>query len=234
MRGPAWLHRWWRDGFVLLRGLPRRRADALLALLGRVARRAPGAAERRRWVMESDLPAARRGAPLPPGRDAVFILGEPERLSPLFLQAAAAPLAAIAPALGTKRPVFHFANVTQKAPGFGSGIAWHRDFPNRYITTRRGRFLRALLCLEAMGPGNGGTALRPGSQRGAGRASIVPRCPAGAMLLLHPRLLHGGAPNRGSRPRRLLVAQWGRPDDPPLGPEREAWTGRRFRPPPAP
>jgi len=198
-------------------------------VLGRAARRAPTPAERARWVMEATLPDAKRGGvAVPPGRDAVFIIGEPLRLSPGFRQAARCPrvLAAVSWALGDASPVFHFANVTQKAPRFGSGIAWHRDAANRYVTTRRRRFLRGLICLDAMGPANGGTGFRPGSHRGPGRAPVVPRCAPGTLLLVDPRTLHGGAPNHGDRPRRLMVVQWGRRDDPPCGPEREALTGR--------
>jgi len=135
---PAWFTRLRRDGFVLLPGLARQRVDPLRALLGRVARRTPTLAERARWVMESSLPDGKRGGvPVPPGRDTVFVLGEPERLSPLFLAALTAPriLGAVARALGTDAPCFHFANVTQKAARFGRGLAWHRDAANRYIAT---------------------------------------------------------------------------------------------------
>jgi hypothetical protein len=232
---PAWHARLRRDGFVLLPGLPRPMVDRLRALLDRVARRTPTPAERRRWVMESDLPAAKRGGvALPPGRDAVFILGEPGRLSPLFLVAAAWPpvVAAVAGALGSRALCFHFANVTLKTARFGSGIGWHRDAANRYIATRGGHFLRALICLDPMDSGNGGTTFRPGSHRKggkAGRAPVVPRCRPGGVLLVDPLTLHGGGPNDSGRPRRLLVVQWGRRDDPSRGPEREPRTGQSPR-----
>nr|WP_272877350.1 phytanoyl-CoA dioxygenase family protein [Neoroseomonas eburnea] len=121
-------------------------------------------------------------------------------VSPAFLRALLRPrvLSAVSRALGDAAPVFHFTNITQKATGFGSGIAWHRDAANRYITTRRRRFLHVLVCLDAMGPGNDGTGFLPGSHRGAARMAVVPRCRRGTLLLV----------------------------DPPRGPDREAVTGR--------
>lgn len=216
-----------RDGFAILPGPPAALQDRLRALLGRLARRRLSAAEAARCVMESGVREAQRGAPLPPGQDALFILGEPTRLHPAFAAAAAHPrvLAAVARALGTRRLVLHFANVTMKAARFGSGIAWHRDAANRYMPTRRSRFLRAMLCLDGMHPGNGGTGFRPGSHRGSGRPEVMPRCRKGAMVLIHPRVLHGGAPNRSATARRNLVVQWGRWDDPVATRSRESQTG---------
>jgi hypothetical protein len=172
--------------------------------------------------MESEVPADRRGAALPAGRDALFILGEPERVSPIFLAALLRPgvREAAARALGTPVPVLHFANIGQKAAGLGSGFAWHRDAANRYLSSRRGHFLRILLCLDAMGPSHRGTAIRPGSHRGPGRPAVIPRCRPGMLVVLDALTLHGGAPNRSAAPRRLMVAQWRRRDDPPRGPAR--------------
>ncbi len=217
-----------RDGFAVLPGPPAGLQDRLRAVLGRLARRRLSPAEAARCVLESAVRDSQRGAPLPPGQDAPFILGEPTRLHPAFAAAAAHPhvLAAVAQALGTRRVVLHFANVTMKSARFGSGIAWHRDAANRYMPTRRSRFLRAMLCLDGMTPGNGGTSFRPGSHRGEGRPEVVPRCRKGAMVLIHPRVLHGGAPNRSAAARRNLVVQWGRWDDPLAGRARESQTGR--------
>ncbi|WP_439599380.1 phytanoyl-CoA dioxygenase family protein [Falsiroseomonas sp.] len=225
----AALRRLRRDGFCLLPGPPAALLDRLRALLGRLDRRALSPAERDRCVMESALRETQRGMPLPPGAEAIFILGEPGRLHPAFSIAAAHPrlMAAARAALGTDRLAFHFANVTTKAARFGSGIAWHRDARNRYMPTRRGRFLRVLVCLDALRPATGGTAFRPGSHRGGeGRPEVVPPARKGAMVLVHPEVRHGGAPNRGATPRRLLVVQWGRRDDPLSLRNREAETGR--------
>lgn len=111
-------------------------------------------------------------------------------------------------------------------PHVGSGIAWHRDAANRYMPTARAAFVRAMICLDGMDAANGGTAFRPGSHLAAPEgAEVVERCPPGAIVLIHPRVLHGGAPNRSARPRRNLIVQWGRADDPPLGEARESLTG---------
>lgn len=219
----AVLQRLRRDGFAVLPGLEARLCDRLRALL----RRPVSKAVQGRSVMESGLKDSQRGMPLPAGADAVFILGEPGRLHPAFARAAAHPrLVGLAGAvLGTSRLSFHFANVTAKAARFGSGIAWHRDATNRYMPSRRSAFLRVMLCLDGMGPGNGGTAFRPGSHRGPGGPPQVPRCRKGALVLIHARVLHGGAPNRSGRPRRNLVVQWGRRDDPLALPNRESQTG---------
>ncbi|MBU8543574.1 MULTISPECIES: phytanoyl-CoA dioxygenase family protein [Roseomonadaceae] len=224
----AALLRFRRDGFAVLPGPPAALQDRLRALLGRLDRRALSPAERGRCVMESALRESQRGMALPEGRDAIFILGEPGRLHPAFSAAVAHPrvIAAVSRALGSERLAFHFANVTAKAAGFGSGIAWHRDATNRYMPSRRGAFLRAMICLDGMRPANGGTAFRPGSHRGASRPAVVPRVPRGGLVLIHARVLHGGAPNRSATPRRNLIVQWGRRDDPLVLRNRESQTGR--------
>jgi len=165
------------------------------------------------WVMESDLPEAKRGGPLPPGWDHPFIIGAPLGLSGAIARVVWLPAVrgAAGAALSTSRPELHFAQVIAKAPRFGSGVSWHRDGGNRYLSTRRGRFVRVLLCLDAMGPENGGT--------GFGRPDVpmVPRCRAGDMLVVGSSPPHGSAPNRSARARRVMVLQWGRRDDPPRG-----------------
>ncbi|MDP3418439.1 phytanoyl-CoA dioxygenase family protein [Falsiroseomonas sp.] len=217
-----------RDGFAVWPGPPAALQDRLRAVLGRLARRRLSPAEASRCVLESALRESQRGGPLLPGQDGVFILGEPTRLHPAFAAVAAHPrvLAAVARALGTRRLALHFANVTMKSARFGSGIAWHRDAANRYMPTRTSRFLRAMICLDGMTPGNGGTSFCPGSHRGVGRPAVVPWVPKGAMVLIHPRVLHGGAPNRSGAARRNLVVQWGRWDDRLATSTRESQTGR--------
>jgi len=220
------MRRFHREGYALLPPLPaalrRRLGAALDALLARAATLPPDLVT---W--ERDLtPRQRQGLPAP--GDAVFLLGDPCRLDPVFAQGFALPsvVAAAAELLGTSELRCHFTNATIKAARCGSGIAWHRDALNRYMPTARGAFLRAMVCLDGMDAGNGGTAFRPGSHHPAeGTAPVVARCPPGGIVLIHPRVLHGGAPNLSARARRNLIVQWGRADDPPLGEAHESLTG---------
>lgn len=85
-------------------------------------------------------------------------------------------------------------------------------------------FLRVMTCLDAMSAENGGTGFIPGSHllddsaaraagavtKVAGMPSEFVTCPPGSLVLIHPKALHGGAPNHGVRRRRNFVAQWGR------------------------
>jgi hypothetical protein len=48
---------------------------------------------------------------------------------------------------------------------------------------------------------------------------------AGAIVALHPLLVHGGPPNRSRRHRRLLITQWGHPDAVLREGPRESLTG---------
>lgn len=217
-----------RDGFALAGRLPaplvaeaHDRIDRLLAALP--------AAIRAEAVFERDLPDRKRGGtPAAATGDAVFILGDLVRADPFFASVLAhddvvAPIRAV---LGTDDIVHHFSNLTTKAARFGSGIAWHRDAANTYMPTAGANFVRALVCLDAMDAENGGTRFRPGSHAGGDDApEAAPDCPEGAVLLIHPQVLHGGPPNRSARRRRCIVVQWGRRDDPLLGDNREAPTG---------
>lgn len=222
------MRRYHRQGFAVLPPISvalRRRLGARLdALLARAASLPPDLV-----TFERDLPARQRAAEsIGAAGDAVFLLGDPCRLDPCFAQAFAHPslLAAAQAVLGTADIHCHFTNATIKNAHVGSGIAWHRDAANRYMPTARAAFVRAMICLDGMDAANGGTAFRPGSHLAAPEgAEVVERCPPGAIVLIHPRVLHGGAPNRSARPRRNLIVQWGRADDPPLGEARESLTG---------
>ncbi len=215
-------------GFAILPpiapALRRRLGAALEALLARTATLPPDLV-----TFERDLSERQRQGITPAeAGDAVFLLGDPCVLDPCLAQGFAHPqlVAAVRALLGTEEIRCHFTNATIKNAHVGSGIAWHRDAENRYMPTARGAFLRAMICLDGMDLANGGTAFRAGSHLGAGAgAEVVARCPPGGIVLIHPLVLHGGAPNRSARPRRNLIVQWGRADDPPLGEARESLTG---------
>ena len=104
--------------------------------------------------------------------------------------------------------------------------AWHRDFPNRYLSGERSDFLWVMICLDGMTENGGATRFVPGSHRlrdedaiaehrqgirhrlaqDAGRAAL---CERGDIVLIHPKVLHGSRMNRTTTPRRNLVLQVG-------------------------
>jgi len=139
-------------------------------------------------TFERDLsPRQRRDMPATAADDSVFLLGDPCRLDPLFAQAFAHPSLVVAAQalLGTQDIRCHFTNATIESAHVGSGIAWHRDGTNRYMPTVRAAFVRAMICLDGMDAGNGGTAFRPGSHFADGSgAEVVPRCPRGGIVLI--------------------------------------------------
>ena len=202
-----------------------------LALAGQCQRQPgrdqPGIADC--FIFEKDLPdAGRDGIPASEVGDAVFIVGDLGRLTPAFLPLLQLPaLTRICSAcLGTTRPVAQMLNATIKHPRFGRTIAWHRDFPNRYLSSERADFLRVMICLDGMTEDGGATRFVPGSHRlsdedaiaghrqglrhrlahDAGRAAL---CERGDVVLIHPKVLHGSPMNRTTVPRRNLVLQVG-------------------------
>lgn len=183
----------------------------------------------RHLVMERDLPDGKRGGvSAAEAGDAIFIIGD----LAAFDRRLVAPLvedrvvALVRSALGVDDVRLHLCNMTGKAPRVGSGIGWHQDFPNKYICPGSPSFVRVLLCLDPMDGDNGATRFLAGSHRGKGGDEVTVSCGAGDAVLVHPLVRHGGTPNHSDRHRRVLVAQWGRPDDPPLpGQPRESLTG---------
>ncbi|MGS0896997.1 phytanoyl-CoA dioxygenase family protein [Burkholderia stagnalis] len=108
--------------------------------------------------------------------------------------------------------VFHFSNITRKPSMADTAINWHRDAGNRYFSTEDDRTLRVLIPLQPMSADNGGTRIVPGShvcERLATDAAVCPAVPAGAGLVLHSTVLHGGERNRSRRDRDVLIVQFG-------------------------
>jgi ectoine hydroxylase-related dioxygenase (phytanoyl-CoA dioxygenase family) len=111
--------------------------------------------------------------------------------------------------------VFHFSNLTMKPAFIGPGVGWHRDCENTFFAAADARTARALMPLDPMDEGNAGTAIAVGSDervdcRDPNAFEVVhPEVSPGSILVLGSRLLHGGAPNRSDRSRRLLVMQFG-------------------------
>lgn len=191
-------------------------------------------------VFERDLPASRRnGIPSDEVGDSIFIIGDPVLFDPCFfhfvLHRKVVSLAIAA--LGSEEIECHFVNVTMKRPFVGSGVSWHRDFPNKYICPSTDRFLRIMLCLDDADRENGGSCFLPASHRChdaddrdvesamCEKSICSPVMPSGSLVLIHPLVLHGGPPNTSARLRRNLIVQWGRRGPGELGPERESLTG---------
>jgi len=182
----------------------------------------------RNLVFERDLPARKRGG-IPPEKTgaAIFIIGDPPAFDPTFARALLDPcLLTLARLLLESDDIrYHFSNVTMKRAGIGSGISWHRDFPNNYICPSRPTALRLMLCLDGMAAESGATSFVPGSHLmpehwNQSPSAIAERqpwktiaCPPGSVIAIHPRVVHGGSPNPTDRHRRNLIVQWGRADD---------------------
>jgi len=218
-----------RDGFGLLRGaIPAPLLAALRAAVQRVqdevATLPPPLLER--LTFERDLPAHGRGG-IGAERvgDAVFILGDPVAFDAVFWEVLRQPrlVAAVRAAVGVPDVAAHFMNVTVKHPRFGRRIGWHRDFPNGYASPPTPCFVRAMLCLDGMTAEGGATAFLPGSHRleeaeaaappkgwqPADGAAVHVACDPGDLVLIHPRVLHGGGMNATAAPRRNLILQAG-------------------------
>ncbi|WP_225783991.1 phytanoyl-CoA dioxygenase family protein [Xenophilus sp. Marseille-Q4582] len=248
---PAWRAAYEAQGFAVLPGFVdaawiEALRDAVDAVQRNVATLSE--AELARLVFERDLSARRRdGIGAEAVGDALFILGEPETFDPVFLRLLTWPplVQAAQLALGSDAVVSHFMNVTIKHPRFGRSIAWHRDFPNTYICPEGPDFLRLMLCLDGMDAETGATGFVPGTHRVSDEAAreakrhedahgtSVPAaqtvqtlvCAPGDLVLIHPKVLHGGGMNTGVRPRRNVVMQIGLASAPLVTGFRESTTG---------
>lgn len=195
------------------------------------------------------------GTPGPGTTDAVngrriFIIGDPIRFRPdlAAVMTHSVSVQVASALLGATGIRYHFGNVTTKQPRSMRVVSWHRDYPNTYMCPRKSSFLRVMLCLDGMDATNGATQFLPGSHlisddeaiasEDDGRAVNVSSdgvevasCPAGSLVFIHPKILHGGPANLSSRPRRNIIVQWGSDDDPVcVYADGESLTGVRMEP----
>jgi hypothetical protein len=199
-------------------------------------------------LFERDLPAKQRGG-IDGDQigDAIFIIGDPIRFSPIFRELVENPIvrqAAVA-LLDSEDLKVHFINVTIKHPRFGRSIGWHRDYPNTAYCTDGADFLRIMLCLDGMDEASGATSFVPSSQQildsDATREkalSMWPQpseekihvltCMPGQMVAIHPKVLHGGKMNISERSRRNIVLQIGKASKPLITKTQESLTGYRL------
>ncbi len=133
---------------------------------------------------------------------------------------------------------FHHSKINSKLPGGHTEVKWHQDF--LFTPHSNDDVVTALLMVDEVTAENGPLEVLPGSHRGplhglwhdgvftgavaeAIAADCRPRAevctgPAGAVCLMHSRLLHGSAPNRSARPRTLFISVFSADDAVPLSP----------------
>lgn len=191
-------------------------------------------AERRPLPDQSDVriadlsPTQRAGVTRAAAGDAYYILGDLAAASLKLARLIAGPriVALAKAALGVGAVRHHYANITSKPARIGPRLGWHRDFPNRYIAPHASTFCRVMIALDGMDRANGVTRFVVGSHRLSDAAArrrdrirkrvtramrvVDAVCPAGAAVVFHAKVLHGGKVNRSPRPRDNLVIQWGR------------------------
>lgn len=131
---------------------------------------------------------------------------------------------------------FQAGKVNLKHPGGGDAVEWHQDFAFGPCTNDD--ICTVGIALDDADTENGCLLVVPGSHRGPvldhhddegcfvgavdpaspdlSRAEPVV-VPAGGMSVHHCRTLHGSAPNRSSRPRRLVLFQYAAADAFPIG-----------------
>ena len=194
------------------------------------------------FVLETARPATES---TDPPREVLFIASDPPRFAPELVEVLTDPtvIELTQVLLGVEEIQYHFANITTKVPGLGRAISWHRDYPNQYICPRRSSFLRVMVCLDGMDGDNEGTqfvsgshllsddeaaALERNTPGPTTSEAVVADCPPGSLVFIHPKVLHGSPRNLSKRPRRNIIAQWGRADEPVcLYGEPETLTGLR-------
>ena len=123
---------------------------------------------------------------------------------------------------------FHHGKVNSKLPGAATKVKFHQDFPFQPMTNDD--MITALLFVDAVTLENGPLEVVPGSHKGplyplwhdgvftgavedavvAQHQDRIIRCtgPAGAVCLMHARLLHGSAPNLSDGPRTLYISTY--------------------------
>lgn len=132
--------------------------------------------------------------------------------------------------------VLNTAKLNCKAPGGGAAVEWHQDWA--FYPATNDSLLAFGLMLEDVTQDNGPLMVIPGSHRGpvlshhangVFAGAIDPDDPlfekdrivtltgkAGDMTVHHVRLLHGSAPNRSDRARKILFYECARADAWPL------------------
>jgi ectoine hydroxylase-related dioxygenase (phytanoyl-CoA dioxygenase family) len=143
----------------------------------------------------------------------------------------------------------HTSKLNTKAPGGGAAVEWHQDWA--FYPHTNDDMLAVGIMLEDVDEANGPLMVIPGSHRGPVLShfsggvfcgAVDPDDPdfdlskavtltgrAGSLSLHHVRILHGSAPNRSDRPRKLLFYECGAADASPINGVTGAYTGMAQR-----
>ena len=127
---------------------------------------------------------------------------------------------------------FHHSKINAKLPGGQTAVKWHQDFP--FTPHSNDDIVTALLMVDEVTAENGPLEVVPGSHRGELHGlwhdgvftgsvadALAADCqakaiscsgPAGAVCLMHTRLLHASAPNLSRRPRNLFICVYSAED----------------------
>jgi ectoine hydroxylase-related dioxygenase (phytanoyl-CoA dioxygenase family) len=122
---------------------------------------------------------------------------------------------------------FHHCKLNLKLPGMGTYVGWHQDHP--FDPHTNDNVLAALVMLDDMNDENGCLMVVPGSHReryshykgdkfvGEIAAELAPEFSrramslvgtAGDVVLIDTWMVHGSAPNRATKPRRMLICDY--------------------------
>ena len=126
----------------------------------------------------------------------------------------------------------HHTKINSKLPHTATKVEWHQDFP--FTPHSNDDLVTALLMVDEVTDDNGPLEVVPGSHKGpieplwhgdrftgAVDGATTERCiaeavrvtgPAGAVCLMHTRLLHGSAPNRSDCARTLYIVVYSAED----------------------
>lgn len=131
---------------------------------------------------------------------------------------------------------FHHSKINAKLPGANTEVKWHQDFP--FTPHSNDDLVTALLAMDDVDETNGPLISALGSHKDgiaeiwhggkftgiagdeAARAwerdAKTFTMKAGSVCLMHTKVGHSSAPNRGTRPRRLFIAVYSAEDAIPL------------------
>jgi len=133
---------------------------------------------------------------------------------------------------------FHHSKINSKLPGGNTAVKWHQDFT--FTPHSNDDVVTALLMVDEVTADNGALEVLPGSHTGdlhglwhdgvftgavddgiaaeCQKEAVVCTGPAGAVCLMHTRLMHGSAPNLSDKPRNLFICVYSADDAVPLSP----------------
>ena len=172
-------------------------------------------------------------------RPALRRVSSPAEISQAYHEAMASSrmVEAVAALIGPNVKLHH-TKINSKLPGSATKVEWHQDFP--FTPHSNDDLVTALLMIDEVTDENGPLEVLAGSHKGPleplwheGRftgavdAAVTERCvaqavrctgPAGAVCLMHTRLLHGSAPNHSDAPRTLYIVVYSAEDAVPLAP----------------